>query len=82
MVIKVLGDCCSHCAQLHKNTLQAVKELNMDISVKQEGDIMQILQYKVMRTPTLVINEKIISEGETLSVEKIKEIISEIEQDE
>ena len=77
MVIKVLGNCCSHCSILYSNTIEAVKELNMNIPVEQEGDILKILQYKVMRTPALLINEKIVSEGEALSVKKIKEIISD-----
>ncbi len=77
MVIKVLGDCCSHCSKLYNNTLQATQELGLNIPVEQIGDMLKILQYKVMRTPALLINEKIISEGESLSVEKIKKLLIE-----
>jgi len=74
--IKVLGDGCSHCSILYSNTLQAVRELNLDIPVTHESDILKILQYRVLSTPALIINEEVISAGEMLSVEKIKEIIS------
>ncbi len=76
MVIKILGDCCAHCSKLYSNTLKAIQELNADIKIEQEGDMLKILQYKVMRTPALIINEKIISEGESLPVEKIKALIN------
>ena len=76
MEIKVLGDGCSHCSVLHSNTLQAIKELNLNIPVTYENDILKILQYRVLSTPALVINEKVVSAGEVLSVEKIKKIIS------
>lgn len=75
MEIKILGNCCTHCSVLFSNTIQAVKELGLEIQVKQEGDILKILQYRVMRTPALLINEKILSEGETLSAKQIKELI-------
>ena len=75
MVIKVLGDCCSHCSRLYSNVLKAVQELNADVQIEHEGDILKILQYKVVSTPALIINEKIVSEGESLSVEKIKILI-------
>lgn len=75
MEIKILGNCCTHCSVLFSNTIQAVKELGLEIQVEQEGDILKILQYRVMRTPALLINEKILSEGETLSAKQIKELI-------
>jgi small redox-active disulfide protein 2 len=75
MVIQILGNCCNHCTKLYTNTIEAVKELNLEVEVEQEGDIIKILQHKVMRTPALLIDDKIISEGETLSVKKIKEIL-------
>ena len=73
MEIKVLGDGCSHCSVLHSNTLQAIEELNLNVPVTYESDILKILQYRVLSTPALVINEEVVSAGEVLSVEKIKE---------
>jgi small redox-active disulfide protein 2 len=72
MEIKVLGNCCSHCSRLYANVLQAVKELELNIPVEQIGDILTILQYRILRTPALVINGKVVSDGEVLTVEEIK----------
>jgi hypothetical protein len=75
MVIKVLGNCCSHCANTYTNVVKAVRELNLNIPVEQEGDMMKILQYRVLRTPAIVINENVVSENESLTVDAIKELI-------
>ena len=75
MVIKVLGNCCSHCSALYTHTVKAIEELQINIPVEQEGDILKILQHKVLRTPALLINDKIVSDGEVLSVQQIKNIL-------
>ena len=74
MVVKIVGDGCSHCSKLYANALKAAQELNMGIVVEQENDMLKILQHRVKCTPAIIINGSIVSEGETLSVEKLKEI--------
>ena len=74
MVVKIIGDGCAHCSKLYANALKAAQELNMGIVVEQESDMLKILQHRVKCTPAIIINGNIVSEGETLSVEKIKEI--------
>jgi len=74
--IKVLADGCPHCSILYSNVLKAVEELNLKVPVTYESDILKILQYRVLSTPALVVNEEVVSAGEVLSVEKIKEIVS------
>ena len=76
MEIKVLGDGCSHCSVLYSNVLTAVEELHLNIEITEINDIFQILQYHVLSTPALIIDDEIISAGEVLSVKKVKEIIS------
>lgn len=78
MVIKIIGDGCSHCSKLFANAQKAAQELDMNIMVEQETDIMKILQQRISCTPAIIANGKVISEGETLSVEKLKELFKKI----
>lgn len=77
MEIKVLGTGCPKCKSLEKATRDAVSELGIDASVTKEEDIMKIMGYGVMRTPGLVVNEKVVASGRLLSVNEIKEILTE-----
>ena len=76
MEIKVLGTGCPKCKTLEKATRDAVSELGIDASVTKEEDIMKIMGYGVMRTPGLVVNEKVVASGRLLSVEEIKELLT------
>jgi small redox-active disulfide protein 2 len=75
MIIKVLGTGCSNCKALEKAAKAAVSELNLSAEVIKEEDIQNIMSYGIMRTPALVINEKIAFYGRVPSVKEIKEII-------
>ena len=77
MEIKVLGTGCPKCKTLEKATNDAVAELGIKADVKKEEDIMKIMGYGVMRTPGLVIDEKVVSSGKSLSVSEIKNLLTE-----
>jgi small redox-active disulfide protein 2 len=76
MKIKVLGTGCPKCKTLEKATNEAISALGIDAVVQKEEDIMKIMAYGVMRTPGLVINEKVVLSGRLPSVEEIKELIT------
>jgi len=76
MEIKILGTGCANCHNLEKATREAVAELNLDANVVKEEDIVKIMSYGVMRTPALVVDEKVIMYGRVPSVKEIKELLS------
>jgi small redox-active disulfide protein 2 len=76
MEIKVLGTGCPKCKILEKNVRDALSEMNIQAEVSKVDDIMDIINYGIMRTPGLVINEKVVSSGHILSVSQVKEIIA------
>lgn len=79
MEIKVLGTgCCSKCANLTKNTEEAVKSMGIDASVEEVTDIEKIISYGIMRTPALVVDEKVLSVGKVLTVEEVMSILKTI----
>jgi len=77
MVIKVLGTGCKNCIKLEENVKEALKGLNLSAEVEKVQDINDILDYGVMKTPGLVVNEKVKVMGRVPSVEEIKKILEQ-----
>lgn len=75
MNIKILGGGCANCKKLEENTLLALKELNLEADVEEVKDIDKIIDYGVMKTPALVVDEKVKASGRVLGVEEIKKIL-------
>lgn len=75
MEIKVLGTGCPKCKTLEQATRNAVSELGIDANISKVEDIVEIMNYGVMRTPALVIDEKVILSGRVPSISEIKELI-------
>lgn len=75
MTIKILGSGCTKCKQLEANALEAVKESGLECSVEKVTNINDIMNYGVMLTPALAIDEEVKSVGKMLSVNNIKEIL-------
>ena len=76
MEIKVLGTGCARCKSLEKVTKMAVDELNLDATVEKVEDIQRIMEYAVMRTPALVINEKVVLSGQVPKIAELKEMLT------
>lgn len=76
MVIKVLGTGCKKCKELEENVKTVTKELNIDATIEKVEDISDIIEYGVMKTPALVIDEDIASTGKVLSVEELKQLLT------
>lgn len=77
MEIKVLGTGCQKCKEVDKLVRQVLAEINVSANVEKVEDIAQIVQYGVMLTPGLVINEKVKISGRVPSKADIKKLIEE-----
>ena len=77
MEIKVLGTGCPKCKSLEKVTRKAVEELNLNATVEKVEDIQKIMEYAVMRTPALVIDEKVVLSGQLPKVAELKELLTQ-----
>ncbi len=75
MIIKVLGSGCSKCNKLEKNVRNAVEDLGVEVSIEKVTDFKKIMEYGVMQTPALVVDEKVVSAGKVLSAEDIKKFL-------
>ncbi|MGD9761461.1 MAG: thioredoxin family protein [Candidatus Izemoplasmatales bacterium] len=77
MIIKVLGSGCKNCKKILENVTISVKELEVKAEIEYITDMMEIAGYGLLRTPGLIINEKIVSYGRVPNIEEIKEMIKE-----
>jgi small redox-active disulfide protein 2 len=76
MEIKILGTGCPKCKALEQNVRQAVGELNVDAIITKVDDIMKIMEYGIMRTPGLVIDEKVVLSGRLPSSTELKTMLT------
>ncbi len=75
--IKILGTGCANCLALEKRVRKLIEENQIKAKVTMIKDIMEIMSYKVMSTPALVINEKLLVKGRVPSEKEILDWISE-----
>ncbi len=76
MEIKILGPGCPKCKTLEKLTREVVEQNGIDATVTKVEDIVVIMNYGVMTTPALVIDEKVVVKGRVPSAEEIKRLIT------
>ena len=75
MNIKVLGPGCARCQNLEKTVREVVAALKLDIQVEDIKDMKQIMQYGILSTPGLVINEKVVMSGKVPTKAEIERLI-------
>ncbi len=75
MEIKILGTGCPNCKALFNTVSKVVNDLKLDAKVTKEEDILKIMEYNVMGLPTIVIDEKVVSIGKTLSADEVKNLL-------
>ncbi len=75
MKIQVLGTGCAKCKQLTANAEKAVADLGLGIPVEKVEDIREIMKFKVMTTPALVVDGAVRSAGKVLSPDDLKKLL-------
>ena len=74
--IKILGTGCPKCKQTTAVVQDVVQENNIDATIEKVEDIMKIMEYNVMSTPAIVIDEKIAIKGRVPSKKEVLELLS------
>jgi small redox-active disulfide protein 2 len=63
MVIKILGPGCPKCNELDKRAREVIKEMGVNATIEHVTDIKKIMEYPIILTPGLVIDEKLVFSG-------------------
>lgn len=75
MHIKILGGGCKNCEVLYENTKQALEELAIEATMEKVTDFVEIAKYGVMKTPALVVDEKVKISGRVVKADEIKKVL-------
>ena len=75
MNIKILGPGCARCHALEKTVRQVVSELQINATVEEIKDMKKMLEYPILTTPGLVINEQVVSSGQVLGKNEVTQLI-------
>jgi small redox-active disulfide protein 2 len=73
--IKVLGPGCPKCKTTYNNVLEALKQTGIDAEVQKIEDLETMMQYNVLTTPVLMINEVAVVKGRVADINEIKQLL-------
>lgn len=77
MDIKVLGTGCAKCRAVEKEVKEVLAELGIEADVEEVKDMARIMEYKVMMTPGLVIDGRVVSSGHVPSKNDVRKMLEQ-----
>ncbi len=80
LTIKILGVGCARCKRLELLTHQVVEQIDIQAEIVKVTEYPDIMAYKIMSTPGLVINEKLVSAGRIPSSTEITAFITQAQK--
>ncbi|MGA6993452.1 MAG: thioredoxin family protein [Candidatus Deferrimicrobiaceae bacterium] len=75
MKIAILGTGCPKCRQMAEVVRKAVEKAGMDYPISKVEDIREIMKWKVMATPALVIGDEVKISGRVPTVEEVTSLL-------
>lgn len=73
--VEILGTGCKKCQQLEANAKAAIVNRHMEAEVAHITDTMEIVKRGVMKTPALVVDGKVLSQGKVLGPQEIEPLL-------
>jgi len=74
--IQILGSGCARCKKLQENAEMAANDLGLDYTLEKVSDLQEIMKFRIMHTPGLVIDGELKSSGRVLSMDEIKKLLA------
>ncbi len=74
--IKILGTGCPKCKQTEAIVRQTLQECGVEADVQKVEDIQQIMQYNILSTPAVVVDEVVKIKGRVPTASEVKTILN------
>lgn len=75
MEIKVLGPVCARCKTTYQVIEKVIKENNLDVKLTKVDDIMEMVNYNIMSTPAVVVDEVVKLKGTVPTEADVKKLL-------
>lgn len=75
MEIKVLGQGCARCKTTYQVIEKVIKENNLDVKLTKVDDIMEMMNYNIMSTPAVVVDEVVKLKGTVPTEADVKKLL-------
>lgn len=75
MEIKVLGPGCAKCKTTYQVIEKVIKENNLDVKLTKVDDIMEMMNYNIMATPAVVVDEVVKMKGQVPTESDVKKLL-------
>lgn len=72
LTVKILGSGCANCKKLEAVAREAADKAHIEAQFIKVTDMKDILAYEVMSSPSLVINEKVVSSGRIPTIAEVQ----------
>ena len=79
LTIKILGPGCPNCKKLEAVARQAVDITGLQAEFVKVTDYAEIMEYPILSTPGLVVNEKVVSSGRIPSPAEVSTWLADAE---
>ena len=75
MEIKVLGPGCARCKATYNEIEKVLKDNNIDAKLTKVDDIMEMMNYNIMSTPAVVIDDVVKMKGQVPTESDVKKLL-------
>ncbi len=75
MNIKVLGGGCCKCENLLSAVKEAVAQKGIDAEIEYITDMSRIMEFGIMSTPALMVDNKVVSMGRVLKAKDVAKML-------